>query len=126
PEPDAVPDLMGDLLARKRYWARSLVGWRRFVGARPNGAHFALARLEALDRVELLVTQNVDRLHQAAGSRRVVDLHGRLDRVRCMGCGRRISRHAFQSELERRNPGFSELDAREAPDGDADLDVADV
>src|SRR5262252_4485784 len=70
---------MGDEATRKRYWARSLIGWRRFGRAVPNNAHHALARLEANGRCELLVTQNVDRLHQRAGSQQVIDLHGRLD-----------------------------------------------
>ena len=70
---------MGEEATRRRYWARSLVGWRRFRLARPNDAHRALARLEASGKSELLLTQNVDRLHQAAGSARVIDLHGRLD-----------------------------------------------
>src|SRR5690242_3195655 len=78
---------MGDEATRKRYWARSLIGWRRFGRALPNDTHHALARLEAKGRCELLVTQNVDRLHQKAGSKQVIDLHGRLDRVLCMGCG---------------------------------------
>ena len=67
--------------ARRRYWARSLVGWRRIAAAEPNPAHRALARLEAAGRMRCLVTQNVDRLHSQAGSRRLIDLHGRLDRV---------------------------------------------
>ena len=110
---------------RKRYWARSLVGWRRFGRARPNDAHRALAALEQQGRVGILVTQNVDRLHQAAGSINVVDLHGRLDLVRCMGCERRWPREELQSELLKRNPHWADLDAREAPDGDADLDGLD-
>jgi NAD-dependent SIR2 family protein deacetylase len=92
---------------RKRYWARSLVGWRRFRHAAPNDAHRALARLEQQSRVELLVTQNVDRLHQAAGSTGVVDLHGRLDVVRCMDCGLRRAREELQQELLLRNPAWS-------------------
>ena len=92
---------MGDEATRRRYWARSLIGWRRFRQARPNDAHRALARLEARGRSELLLTQNVDRLHQAAGSARVIDLHGRLDRVRCMGCERRTPRDELQDELGR-------------------------
>jgi NAD-dependent SIR2 family protein deacetylase len=71
---------------RRRYWARSMIGWRRFGQAQPNDAHFALARLEASGRSRMLLTQNVDRLHQAAGSREVIDLHGRLDLVRCLVC----------------------------------------
>ena len=116
---------MADATTRRRYWARSLVGWRRFCRAEPNDAHRALARLEADGRIDLLCTQNVDRLHQAGGSRRVLDLHGRLDRVRCMGCERRFPRETVQDELLRRNPGWAALDALEAPDGDADLDDRD-
>jgi len=112
---------MEDALTRKRYWARSLVGWRRFGRARPNDAHRALAALERRGRVGLLVTQNVDRLHQAAGSAAVVDLHGRLDTVRCMGCERRLPREELQQQLLERNPDWVDLDARDAPDGDADL-----
>jgi NAD-dependent SIR2 family protein deacetylase len=74
---------MHELATRQRYWARSLVGWRRFGHAEPNTTHRALVALEQRGQVELLVTQNVDRLHQRAGSQRVVDLHGRLDEVRC-------------------------------------------
>jgi NAD-dependent SIR2 family protein deacetylase len=116
---------MDEQATRKRYWARSLVGWRRIAHARPNDAHRALATLEQQGRVGILVTQNVDRLHQAAGSSNVVDLHGRLDLVRCMGCERRIPREELQQELLRRNPDWVDLDAREAPDGDADLDGLD-
>ncbi|GGF39767.1 NAD-dependent protein deacetylase 2 [Aliidongia dinghuensis] len=116
---------MGDLATRRRYWARSMVGWRRFGQARPNGAHRALARLEAMGRSELLLTQNVDRLHQTAGSARVIDLHGRLDLVRCMGCERRMPRTELQDELVRLNPAWTDLDAADAPDGDADLESAE-
>jgi NAD-dependent SIR2 family protein deacetylase len=116
---------MGDEVTRRRYWARSLVGWRRFGRAQPNDAHRALARLEAQGRCELLLTQNVDRLHQAAGSRQVIDLHGRLDLVRCMGCGAKIPRQEFQQEIERLNADWLALDAADAPDGDADLEAED-
>jgi NAD-dependent SIR2 family protein deacetylase len=109
---------VGDAATRRRYWARSLVGWRRFSRARPNDTHRALARL---DSIELLVTQNVDRLHQAGGSRRVLDLHGRLDRVRCMDCERRLPRDEMQRALLSLNPSWTHLDAPDAPDGDADL-----
>src|SRR5208337_4607306 len=87
-------------------------------------AHRALARLEAMGKSELLLTQNVDRLHQAAGNASVIDLHGRLDLVRCMGCGRRTSRDELQDDLGRLNAWLA-LDAADAPDGDADLDGAD-
>ncbi len=116
---------MGDPLTRQRYWARSLIGWRRFGQARPNDTHRALARLEALGRSELLLTQNVDRLHQAAGSTRVIDLHGRLDLVRCMGCGMKMPRDEMQERLVRANRDWADLDAVTAPDGDADLEGLD-
>ena len=124
-QPVTYQAFMDDEATRRRYWARSLIGWRRIRSARPNDAHRALARLEATGRSELLLTQNVDRLHQAAGSAGVIDLHGRLDLVRCMGCERRTPRDAFQDELGRLNAGWLGLDAADAPDGDADLEGAD-
>lgn len=125
PPPVTYQAFVGDAATRARYWARSLVGWRRFGRARPNATHAALARLEAEGRVEVLLTQNVDGLHQAAGSRQVIDLHGRLDEVRCLGCERRIPRTQFQHALAARNPDWVALDAVDAPDGDADLDGLD-
>ena len=116
---------MGEAATRKRYWARSLVGWRIVSQARPGAAHRALARLEAAGRVEQLLTQNVDGLHRAAGSRRTVDLHGCIDTVRCMGCEARTPRVELQAELLRRNPDWAPLEAGAAPDGDADLDGRD-
>ena len=115
-------EFVGNEHARKRYWARSLAGFRRMRVARPNDAHHALATLERRGRIVQLVTQNVDGLHHAAGSENVIDLHGRIDTVRCLGCGQRTSRDELQRELERRNPSFAALDAVEAPDGDADLE----
>ena len=115
-------EFVGNEHARKRYWARSLAGFRRIRVARPNDAHHALATLERRGRIVQLVTQNVDGLHHAAGSENVIDLHGRIDTVRCLGCGQRTSRDELQRELERRNPSFAALDAAEAPDGDADLE----
>ncbi|HSC47770.1 MAG TPA: NAD-dependent protein deacetylase [Gammaproteobacteria bacterium] len=111
--------------ARRRYWARALLGWRRFAGAGPNGAHRALAALEAGGRLVHLITQNVDGLHQRAGNRHVTDLHGRLDEVECLCCGARLPRAAFQSELEDRNPQWQRWSAGMAPDGDADLEGVD-
>lgn len=124
-QPVAYQAFMSDAQVRQRYWARSLVGWRRIHRAQPNEAHRALARLEQLGRVECLVTQNVDRLHQAAGSSRVIDLHGRIDRVRCMECELALGRVEVQTELLRLNPSWAALDATTAPDGDADLAGAD-
>jgi NAD-dependent SIR2 family protein deacetylase len=115
-------EFVGNEHARKRYWARSLAGFRRMRVARPNDAHHALATLERRGRIVQLVTQNVDGLHHAAGSENVIDLHGRIDTVCCLGCGQRTSRDELQRELERRNPSFAVLDAVEAPDGDADLE----
>jgi len=124
--PVMLQDFLATEQARKRYWARSVVGWTRMRGARPNDAHRALASLERQERIELLVTQNVDGLHQAAGSTRVIDLHGRIDVVRCMDCGRRIAREQMQTELMQRNPAFAglaeALHAKVGPDGDADLE----
>ena len=124
-QPVTYQAFMGDKPTRRRYWARSMVGWRRFRRALPNDAHRALARLEAIGRSELVLTQNVDRLHQAAGNERVIDLHGRLDLVRCMGCGQRTGREELQNELVRLNAGWLALDAAAAPDGDAELDDYD-
>jgi NAD-dependent SIR2 family protein deacetylase len=113
---------MGEERMRRRYWARSMIGWQRIGAARPNGAHQALARLQRQGRVELLLTQNVDGLHQAAGSTDVIDLHGRLDRVRCMSCDQRLPRDELQAELLRGNPDWMGRAGRQAPDGDADLE----
>ncbi len=124
-QPVTYQAFMGEEKTRRRYWARSLIGWRLIRGAQPNNAHRALARLEAMGRSELLLTQNVDRLHQAAGSTKVIDLHGRIDLVRCMDCERRSPRGALQDELGRLNRDWLDLDATEAPDGDADLEGAD-
>jgi NAD-dependent SIR2 family protein deacetylase len=110
--------------ARVRYWARSTVGWRRFSAARPNAAHHALAELEAGGAVSGIITQNVDGLHQVAGSRRVVELHGKLAAVRCLGCGGLIARDAFQARLMALNAPWAarlDTDAEQAPDGDAEL-----
>jgi NAD-dependent SIR2 family protein deacetylase len=114
-------EFTGSPAARRRYWARSLLGWPRVAQARPNAAHVALARLEAAGLVRNLVTQNVDGLHQKAGSRRVLDLHGRLDEVECLACGAVVSRHDVQELLAAWNPRHATLAATPAPDGDARL-----
>ncbi|KTT25900.1 NAD-dependent protein deacetylase [Pseudacidovorax intermedius] len=125
PPPVTFQAFMGEDATRKRYWARSMIGWRTMGQAQPGPAHRALAALESQGRVALLLTQNVDGLHQAAGSRHVIDLHGRIDTVRCMACEHRLPRADFQAELLRRNPAWAALDARAAPDGDADLELRD-
>jgi len=106
---------------RRRYWARSAGGWERVRGARPNAGHLAVARLESLGRIAGVITQNVDRLHQAAGNRRVIELHGALADVRCLDCGRTEPRDLLQERLRASNPGWSFEDAEVAPDGDAEL-----
>jgi NAD-dependent SIR2 family protein deacetylase len=110
---------------RQRYWARSTVGWPLISGARPNGAHRALARLEADGFVEVLITQNVDGLHSAAGSRNVIDLHGRLNLVRCMANGHTLPRTELQELLLAANPAWAEIEGRVAPDGDVDIEGRD-
>jgi NAD-dependent SIR2 family protein deacetylase len=125
PQPVTYQAFMGERGTRQRYWARSLVGWRRFGRATPNATHLALARLERQGRVATLLTQNVDGLHQAAGHQSVIDLHGRLDEVRCMSCEQRMPRETFQHALIQRNPAWATLDANDAPDGDADLEGRD-
>lgn len=107
---------------RQRYWGRSMVGWPGVRDARPNHIHLAITRLENLGRASLIITQNVDRLHQRAGSRDVVDLHGRLDRVLCLDCGAGYEREYVQHELQLRNPAHTGFAANARPDGDADLD----
>jgi NAD-dependent SIR2 family protein deacetylase len=106
-KPMSFADFTTSALARRRYWAGSLRGWPRVRDARANDAHLALARLEHEGRVVRLVTQNVDGLHQRAGSRRVVDLHGRLDFVECLGCGAVVHREDVQALLLSWNPRFA-------------------
>jgi NAD-dependent SIR2 family protein deacetylase len=111
--------------AQQRYWARSHVGWRRMREALPNDGHRAVAGLESAGVVTSVITQNVDGLHQAAGSRNVVDLHGRLSRVVCLRCGDVSSRADLDRRLAELNPGFADDEsvavAVQAPDGDADV-----
>lgn len=124
--PVTYQDFVSKESARRRYWARSVVGWARVGSAVPNRAHRALASLERVGVVTRLVTQNVDGLHQKAGSERVIDLHGRLERVMCVACGARTSRAEIQERLVAANPEWSRFDAPlpvdAAPDGDAKLE----
>lgn len=114
---------MGSELAQKRYWARSFVGWSRIASALPNPGHIALANAEAQGKLHALVTQNVDGLHQEAGSQNVIDLHGRLDRVVCMGCRESIARTDMDSILQELNPGIRKDESVEfTPDGDAEVE----
>ena len=114
---------MGSELAQKRYWARSYVGWSRISSALPNPGHIALAKAETQGRISALVTQNVDGLHQEAGSKSVIDLHGRLDRVVCMGCKDSIARIEMDSFLKELNPDITkDVSVEFTPDGDAEIE----
>ncbi|MBT8082768.1 MAG: NAD-dependent protein deacetylase [Gammaproteobacteria bacterium] len=110
--------------ARKRYWARSYAGWTRFSVARPNAAHEALAHLESSGKVDTLITQNVDGLHGQAGSRNVIDLHGRLAWVRCIDCNTAQDRHRYQEALRQANPHWDAKPVRYNADGDAVLEAS--
>lgn len=106
---------------RQRYWARASLGWPRFSAAAPNAGHIALARLESAGLLAGVITQNVDRLHTRAGSVNVVELHGALEEVRCLGCGRPEHRDDVQMRMRASNPGWIERAVDFAPDGDAEL-----
>ena len=111
-----------DPRGRHRYWARSFVGWRQIGEARPNAGHRAVAALQAAGAVGAVITQNVDGLHQAAGAREVVELHGGLDRTVCLGCGDVADRAALDVRLRAANPGFRPEPTDEVnPDGDVEL-----
>ncbi|MCG8413144.1 MAG: NAD-dependent protein deacetylase [Pseudomonadales bacterium] len=112
-------DFLQDPAIRQRYWARSFGGWPNVGNAQPNQAHRALARLEKLGYIHTLVTQNIDRLHQKAGHKRVIDLHGRLDQVVCMDCGALVPRDEIQQWLWQQNPHMDDIKIELAPDGDA-------
>jgi NAD-dependent SIR2 family protein deacetylase len=119
-EPVKHQEFLQEPARRQRYWARSMRGWPPVRDAQPTAAHAALAALERRGQIELLITQNVDRLHQRAGSQQVVDLHGRLDRVRCLDCGRMHCRNRVQEQLASDNPQHGSATSPR-PDGDADL-----
>jgi NAD-dependent SIR2 family protein deacetylase len=120
--PVMLQDFLRSEATRRRYWARSMIGWPVVARAQPNAAHIALASLEAMQRLHLLVTQNVDGLHQRAGSTEVIELHGNIGRVSCLGCGAIEARETVQLMLKEQNPAFFDAVAETAPDGDADLE----
>jgi len=124
--PMTYQEFVASARARRRYWARSHLGWRTFGRALPNAGHRAVAALEAHGLVSAVITQNVDGLHQRAGSGNVVELHGSLDRVVCLGCGAAGPRAELARRLEEANPGFSPTAAGINPDGDADLSDSQV
>ncbi len=121
-QPMRFQEFMSSAAARRRYWSRSVVGWPRFNRAGPNAAHHALAALEQGGRIAGLITQNVDGLHQAAGSDNVIELHGSLGQVRCMGCGGTRTRADMQDALESLNPEAVTRPNRYIADGDAEVD----
>ncbi|MFK7966876.1 MAG: NAD-dependent protein deacetylase [Burkholderiaceae bacterium] len=125
PQPMTLQNFTGSVQARRRYWARSLIGWPIVSTAKPNQAHYAVARLQSHGPAHFLVTQNVDSLHQKAGSPQVLDLHGRLDRVICLDCGKQVNRRLYQQTMESLNPSWAQRRAAVAPDGDAQLDETD-
>jgi NAD-dependent SIR2 family protein deacetylase len=111
----------GSAAARQRYWARSHLGWRHIARARPNAGHHAVAELSRGGLLAGVITQNVDGLHQAAGTGEVTELHGSLHRVVCLACGERTSRIALDARLRAANPGWSTAGEEVKPDGDAEV-----
>ena len=118
--PVLLHEFLGSEAIRRRYWARSMGAWPQVAGAHPNAAHRALARLEAAGSVRQLATQNVDGLHQRAGSAQVIELHGNIGRVVCLDCGANHSRDSVQRLLEAANSRHAKLAATAAADGDAE------
>jgi len=114
-------EFIGDKRTRRHYWARSAVGWPSFDAAEPNPGHEALAALETAGIVNGIITQNVDRLHQAAGSEQVIELHGTLAEVVCLNCGTITGRETVQHRLRKLNPNWSRRASSLAPDGDAEI-----
>ena len=123
-QPMMYQEFLAQAEARRRYWARAMLGWPRVRQARPNVAHAALAQLQAQQRITGLITQNVDTLHDQAGSQDVIELHGSLHRVLCLDCGQRSERQQIQLSMEAQNPYLAGVDAVQAPDGDTLLDPA--
>ncbi|QGZ38310.1 NAD-dependent SIR2 family protein deacetylase [Pseudoduganella flava] len=116
------PEFRRNDAVRRRYWARSMVGWQTLAQASPNAGHRALALLEKAGRVGNVITQNVDGLHLRAGSSRLIELHGNIHMVRCLACERRQHRAALQERLLSDNPAFGDVLAQPLPDGDAHVE----
>jgi NAD-dependent SIR2 family protein deacetylase len=125
-QPMTYAEFVSDPHARQRYWARSHVGWRTIARATPNAGHRAVATLQQQRVVGGIITQNVDGLHQKAGAGDVVDLHGTLDRVRCLDCGDLSAREWLDVRLHEANPGWEAQVTRVNADGDVELDDAAV
>lgn len=124
-QPMMYQEFIVDPAARRRYWARAMLGWPRILQAQPNAAHQALAELQSAGRISGLITQNVDGLHQRAGSA-AVELHGSLHRVRCLDCEAQFDRALIQTRMQADNPEMQQVEAMQAPDGDTLLDDAQV
>jgi NAD-dependent deacetylase sirtuin 4 len=115
-------DFIKKEVVRKRYWARNFVGWHRFSSFLPNSVHFMIKDLEVKHgKVCCVVTQNVDKLHTKAGSKRVIELHGSAFKVMCLDCDNRMDRHHFQAVLEEMNPHMKRTSMMIRPDGDVDI-----
>lgn len=125
-QPVQYADFVGKPATRRRYWARSYAGWDRIRSAEPNAAHHALTTLQNAGRVSTVITQNVDCLHDRAGARPLIDLHGRLDRTVCLGCGERGDRADWQNRLKDANPDWHADVDYYKPDGDAQLKADSV
>ncbi|WP_018653225.1 NAD-dependent protein deacetylase [Actinomadura flavalba] len=126
PRPMTYQTFVGSAGARRRYWARSHLGWRHITGAAPNDGHRAVAALQRCGLVSDVITQNVDGLHQAAGARDVVELHGALDRVICLGCGERTARLDLDRRLRAANADWDVRARGLNPDGDVPLTDAET
>jgi NAD-dependent SIR2 family protein deacetylase len=122
--PMTYQEFTGSATARRRYWARSHLGWRHVTDAAPNAGHFAVAALERAGLLSGIVTQNVDGLHQAAGAAGVTELHGSLHRVVCLGCWERSARAALDARLRAANPAWTAAAAGLEPAVNPDGDVA--
>ncbi|HEY9428535.1 MAG TPA: NAD-dependent protein deacetylase [Gemmatimonadaceae bacterium] len=119
-------EFVGSAVNRQRYWARSFVGWRRFAAAEPNAGHYAVARMQQSGLLGAIITQNVDGLHQRAGARDVLELHGSLAQVVCLNCGNRSGRAELEERLRIANPDFVATPHEIRPDGDVVLDDEEV
>ncbi|MDF2092626.1 NAD-dependent protein deacetylase [Knoellia sp. 3-2P3] len=125
-QPMQYAEFVGSPEARRRYWARSYVGWQRFSSAAPNDGHRSVAALQAAGLVGPVITQNVDGLHQAAGAVEVTELHGALAKVVCLTCGDRTSRWDLDERMRQANPGYEVTSNEIRPDGDIVLNALDV
>jgi len=119
-------EFVGAVANRQRYWARSFVGWRRFAAAEPNAGHYVVAEMQRAGLLNAVITQNVDGLHQRAGARDVLELHGSLARVVCLDCGNRSARAELEERLRIANPDFVATPHEIRPDGDVVLDDEEV